>query len=74
MKLSEMKLGDKALVKDIQTEETHFDYLRDMGFTVGSRIKLLVNLPFGGNFIVLSNYGKYSIQKKLAQKIEVQRL
>ena len=71
-KLTEMNLGEKAEIKEIQTEDSIFYRLKDMGLTLGSSIKLLVKLPFGGNLIVLSDYGKYSIQKEMAQKIKVQ--
>ena len=72
MKLTEMKLGEKAEIKEIQTEDNIFYRLKDMGLTLGSSIRLLVRLPFGGNLIVLSDYGKYSIQKEIAKKIKVQ--
>ena len=70
--LYQMKLGEKAQIKEIQTQDHVFRRLLEMGLTLDSFIQVLVRLPFGGNLIILSDYGKYSIQKEVAQKIKVQ--
>lgn len=70
--LSQMELGKKAKIKEIQTQAPIFQRLVEMGLSLNSYIQVLTRLPFGGNLIVLSDYGKYSIQKEIAQKIKVQ--
>ena len=70
--LSQMELGEKAEIKEIEAQDNVFHRLRDMGLTLGSSIKLLVRLPFGGNLVILSDYGKYTLHKEIAKKIKVQ--
>ena len=72
--LSQTKPGEKAKIKEIQTQSHIFHRLMDMGLTLNSSIQVLVKLPFGGNFIILSDYGKYSIQKEIAQQIKVKTI
>lgn len=69
--LSQMNIGEKATIKEIQTQTRSFTRFMEMGLTINSPIQLLVKLPFGGNLIILSDYGKYTIRKKTAQKIKV---
>ena len=43
----------------------------EMGLCVHDKIRILNQLPFGGNLILLSENGKYSIRKQFARWIKV---
>ena len=70
-KLSEMKIGEKAFIKKMEPQLESLNRLMDMGLTLHSPIRVLNKLPFGGNLVVLSDYGKYTLRAKMAQKILV---
>ena len=70
--LSQMNLGETAKIKEIDNQNNILTRLKDMGLTLGSNIKLLVRLPFGGNLVILSDYGKYTLHKDVAKQIKVQ--
>ena len=45
----------------------------EMGLCVHDKIRVLNQLPFGGNLVILSENGKYSLRKEFAQWITVIR-
>ncbi|MBC6415837.1 MAG: ferrous iron transport protein A [Bdellovibrionales bacterium] len=68
--LSQMNTGETAKIKDI-IQVNILTRFREMGLTINSSVQLLGKLPFGGNLIILSDYGKYTIRKQTAEKIKV---
>ena len=72
--LSQMNLGETAKIKEIDSQNQVLIRLRNMGLILGSNIKLLVRLPFGGNLVILSDYGKYTLHKEVASQIKVQEM
>jgi len=65
-----MNTGETAKIKDI-IQVNILTRFREMGLTINSSVQLLGKLPFGGNLIILSDYGKYTIRKQTAEKIKV---
>ena len=70
-KLSEIQIGEKAYIKKITGQRETLNRLIDMGLSIHSSIRVLNKLPFGGNLVVLSDYGKYTLRSGTAESITV---
>ena len=68
------KLKKGQIAKIVSIEGTSRRRLIEMGLTINSKIQLLQNLLFGGNVIIVSEEGKYSLRSEQADVIQVQIL
>ena len=69
--LSNLSVGKKAIISHFETDGKAWIRLAEMGLRENEPIEILSRLPFGGNLIVLSRYGKYSLRKATAHQIKI---
>ena len=70
LSLSYLPVGQKAKISSFSTQSTWKRFM-EMGLKVNETIQVLGKLPFGGNLIVLSKHGKYSLRSSSANQITV---
>ena len=68
--LSYLPVGQKAKISSFSTKSTWQRFM-EMGLKVNETIQVLGKLPFGGNLIILSKHGKYSLRRASANLIKV---
>ena len=69
--LSYLPVGQKAKISGFETNEKTWQRFMEMGLKINETIQILGKLPFGGNLIVLSKHGKYSLRYSSACQIKV---
>lgn len=62
--LSDLTIGQKAKIICFETNEKTINRFMEMGLCVNDQIQILGKLPLGGNLIILSSHGKYTLRKK----------
>lgn len=72
IKLIEKKIGDIAVVKDLECEGAIRQRFLEMGLFKGTRLKICSYAPLGDPMIVEVNDCKIAIRKADAKKIIVQ--
>ena len=72
--LSNLSLGQKAEIISFSGYGKTFIRFMEMGLRINESIQMLGQLPLGGNFIILSNHGKYILRKREAQLIKVKKI
>ncbi len=72
--LSRLPKGRMALITGFSANQHIFLRFMEMGLGANERIQMLGQLPFGGNLVILSYYGKYTLRKTTAQMIQVKEL
>ena len=72
--LANLAKGKKAKISGFSTHTKAWQRFMEMGLKINETIQILEKLPFGGNLIVLSNYGKYSLRGSSARHIQVDEL
>lgn len=68
--LSNLTVGQKAKIACFETSEQTFIRFMEMGLYINEKIQMLGRLPLGGNVIILSDHGKYTLRKKEAHLIK----
>ena len=68
--LSNLAIGQKAKIACFETNEKTLIRFMEMGLYINEKIQMLGKLPLGGNLIILSNNGKYTLRKKEARLIK----
>lgn len=71
MKLSELKIGQSAIIKDIDANERFIDSLTDLGITVGSKLTVIGIAPLGDPMLLKVRGCSVAIRKSEAKKITV---
>lgn len=75
MSLSELKPGNRAIIKAFARQEGSDDLtlrLMEMGLTIGSEIEIAYEAPFGGTIAVRSRGGLIAVRTSDAKLIEVE--
>ena len=70
--LSSLHQGQVGQVLSLGDQETATRFM-DMGIYINEKVQFLTSL-FGGNLIILSRYGKYSLRRSEAAPILVEVL
>ena len=73
MSLLRLAVGEKARIVCFNADEKSLVRFMEMGLRVNDQIRLLCRLPFGGNFVILSNYGKYILREQMAGLIHIDK-
>ena len=68
--LSNLDIGEKARIANFEMSKNNLIRFMGMGLFVNQTIEVLVKLPFGGNLVILTEYGKYTLRKSTAQSIQ----
>ena len=66
-----LPIGKKAKISGFSANESAWQKFMEMGLRINETIQVLGKLPFGGNLIVLSKYGKYILRHSSALQIKV---
>ena len=69
--LARLAIGQRAKIAGFSTNENTWQRFVEMGLKINETIQVLGKLPFDGNLIVLSKYGKYSLRSSSAHQIQV---
>ena len=69
--LSYLSIGQKAKISGFSADTATWLRFMEMGLRINETIQILEKLPFGGNLIVLSKHGKYSLRNSSACQIQV---
>ena len=70
MKLTQAELGVEYIIKNIETEDEELDaFLFSLGCYKGEKITVISHLR--GGFVVAIKDARYTIDKELAQAIEI---
>lgn len=69
--LSQVQKGQKVKINSFQKNDLLTFSCIEIGLCLHSVIKVVDRLPFGGNLVVLSENGKYSLRKEDADCIFV---
>ena len=69
--LSNLPVGQKAKIVCFETNNETLTRFMEMGLWINEQIQMLGKLPLGGNLIILSEHGKYTLRKKTAQLIKI---
>ena len=69
--LSDLAIGQKAKIVRFETNKKTLMYFMKMGLRINDQIQMLGQLPLGGNILILSSHGKYTLRKKTAQFIKI---
>ena len=72
--LSYLPIGHKAKISSFETNKKTWLRFMEMGLRINETIQVLGKLPFGGNLIVLSKHGKYSLRYSSALQIKVDEI
>lgn len=72
VRLSEKKIGDTAVVKDLDCEGSLKQRFTDMGLFKGTKLKIISFAPLNDPMIIEINDSKIAIRKADAKKIIVQ--
>ncbi|MBM3258755.1 MAG: ferrous iron transport protein A [Candidatus Sericytochromatia bacterium] len=49
---SSLNLGDEVILTDVEGGDSRVRHLMELGFTRGTRVRLLARAPFGGPVVV----------------------
>lgn len=71
MYLSDMNVGDKAIIKKIETEENIKRRLLDIGLINGTQVECVLKGPFNDPIAYLIRGATIAIRKDDSSKIEV---
>ncbi len=71
MNLSEVKIGEEAIIWEISSKCKIKRRLSDMGFVKGTVVKVLFSAPFGGPIEVLIRGYKIVLRKNDAKMISI---
>ena len=71
MSLSDLPIGKTAKIIGFSATEGALIRFMEMGLRANEAIAMLGRLPLGGNLIVLSDHGKYSLRLKEARQIKI---
>ena len=74
MRLSELNIGDKAIIKKIYAKEPLKSKLLSMGFIRGERVKLLKHTLAKNTFDVDVNGVNVALREEEAREIEVEKI
>ncbi len=74
MRLSELKIGESAVIKKVYAKEPLKSRLLSMGFTKGEKIKLLDYTLAKNTFDVEVNRVNIALREEEAKEIEVERI
>ena len=69
--LSQLSVGQKAKIVYFEMNEKIFIRFMEMGLCVNEKIQMLGRLPFGGNLVILSKNGKYTLREREARLIKM---
>ena len=72
--LANLAIGKKAKIAGFLDHKKTWQRFMEMGLKTNETIQILEKLPFGGNLIVLSQHGKYSLRGSSACQIQVDEL
>ncbi|MCY4321957.1 MAG: FeoA family protein [Bdellovibrionaceae bacterium] len=72
--LSYLPIGQKAKICGFNTKDKTGLRFMEMGLRINETIQVLARLPFGGNLIILSKHGKYSLRHSSASQIQVNKI
>lgn len=72
--LSKLKKGKSARIVSFTDDSLLAFSCIEMGLCINSIIELVDKLHFGGNLVVLSDNGKYSLRQQEANQIMVQEI
>ena len=72
--LSYLPIGQKAKISGFSANKNIVLRFMEMGLKINETIQVLEKLPFGGNLIILSKYGKYSLRRSSASQIQVNEI
>ena len=73
MRLSELNIGDKAIIKKIYAKDPLKSKLLSMGFIRGERVKLLKHTLAKNTFDVDVNGVNVALREEEAREIEVEK-
>ena len=73
MKLSELKVGESAVVQKTCLPEPLAERLAALNVRSESRVRLLRRAPFGGGYMLEAGGVRLALRKNLADKIDVER-
>ena len=68
--LSHLPIGQKAKIICFETNEKTQIRFMEMGLCINDLIQVLGKLPLGGNLVILSEHGKFTLRKKEAHSIK----
>ena len=71
--LYQLPIGQKAKIIYFEMNEKVFIRFMEMGLHINEKIQMLGKLPFGGNLVILSDHGKYTLRKKEACLIKISK-
>ena len=74
MRLSELNIGDKAIIKKIYAKDPLKSKLLSMGFIRGERVKLLKHTLAKNTFDVDVNGVNVALREEEAREIEVEKI
>lgn len=74
MVLSEMKMGDKGIIKKLEVEENIKRRLLDLGLIEGTLIKCVLKSPFGDPLAYLVRGTVVAIRKEDGKNVGVELL
>ena len=74
MRLSELNIGDKAIIKKIYAKEPLKSKLLSMGFIRGEKVKLLKHTLAKNTFDVDINGVNVALREEEAREIEVEKI
>ena len=71
--LSNLSKGQQAKIIHFKTNESTFIRFMEMGLRINEWVQMLGKLPLGGNVVILSEYGKYTLREEEAQLIQTEK-
>lgn len=69
--LSYLPVGQKAKISGFSAGGGLGLRFMEMGLRINETVQVLGKLPFGGNLVILSKHGKYSLRSSSASQIQV---
>jgi len=72
MRLDQLKKGEKAIIKKLDTQEIPLKFI-ELGCLPGSDVELLQIAPLGCPYYFIINDTRVAIRKETAQQIEIEK-
>jgi Fe2+ transport system protein FeoA len=71
LRLSQLKIGDRAIIKHFSSENSTIRRLQEMGLYPGTAIRIIKFAPFGDPLEIKIRGFHLSLRRALAEKIHV---